>query len=97
MDRWLIILPLACWRLAKLVYSDKIMEPFRRWMGESVEDSEFGEILTYPDTFTGNLISCFSCVSMWAAFATIITYLLFPWLLIPLALSAAALIIDRWT
>jgi len=97
MDRWLIILPLASWRITRLIYQDKIAEPLRRLLGEEVEENEFGEILIYPDTFTGNLISCHSCVSVWGAFLACLTYLICPWLLVPLALSAVTILIERWT
>lgn len=97
MGYWTLVLPLACWRIARLIYQDKIAEPLRHLMGERVEENEDGIAYIYPDTFTGNLISCHSCVSVWAAFLTCATYLVCPWLLVPLALSATTIIIERWT
>lgn len=92
MDRWLIIVPLAAWRTTRLIYSDKIAEALRQAMGEREEDG----IYTYPDTFLGNLISCHGCVSVWAAFLTCLTYLICPWLLVPLALSSITIFLERW-
>lgn len=91
---WYLIVPLAAWRLTTLIYQDKIMQPLRRVFGERVDSLGMP---TYPDNFFGYLIACFRCLSVWTGLFTYLIYLIFPYLLIPLALSGLSIIIEDHT
>ena len=88
----LVILCLGVWRITVLIHEDKITERFRQWLGEK----EINDLVTYPDTFLGNLISCFRCVSVWSALITLILWELSPFFVYLFALSAAAVLINKW-
>lgn len=60
----IIIIGLAVWRLTSIVHSEKIAGFIRRLAGGM--ETEGGGIV-YPDTFFGNLFSCFWCLSVWCA------------------------------
>lgn len=89
----IIIWGLAAWRLTSIIHSEKIASGIRRLAGGL--DTIDGEIL-YPDTFLGNLFSCFWCLSIWCSVivlgvsiiphAVVINYIL--------AISAIAIIIS---
>ena len=85
----LLVLALAAYRITVLFYEDKIMGWFRKLMGE-VDVEGF---VTYPDTFFGNLISCMRCVSVYAAISVVVMYLILPILVLPFALSGAAMLL----
>lgn len=81
----LLIIILAVWRITSIVYEEKIAEPIRRLMGY--------DGFSYPDTFLGNLFSCYYCLSVWIGiFSTVIWYY-YPYLLYPFAFSAGAVIL----
>jgi len=89
---WFVVASLATWRIASIVHHEKIASPFRRILGvEEITEEDW----SYPDSFIGNLIECFKCVSVWIGIAAAIAMILFPPILIPFALSAVAVIIER--
>lgn len=89
---WWVIVPLAAWRLTVLVHRDRIAQPLRRLFGEKRDGLGMP---SYPDTFFGYLIACFLCLSVWTGVIAYVVYLLFPYALIPLALSAVSIIIEE--
>ena len=93
----LLIAALATWRLSSLLVNQKeagprkILFKIRDWAGvyELDEDDE-------PLTDLGRLFSCIWCLSMWVAVPVAIMAVSPIWvLLIPLALSAAVIIIHE--
>lgn len=84
----IFVLALATWRVANILNEEKIAEPLRRLCGEKeIEENVF----QFPDTFFGNLISCFRCVSVWAGMFIVILYLIYPPLTWPFAASTLAI------
>ncbi len=90
----LLIAALATWRLSSLLVNPnevgpgKLLHKIRDWAGiyELGEDDE-------PLTNLGKLFACIWCMSMWVAVPVAIMAVSPIWaLLIPLALSAAAII-----
>lgn len=70
----IIVIALATWRLAHILNEEKIAEGLRKKLGEK----EVEGLYEYPDTFFANLISCFRCLSVWAAAAAVLLYLVYP-------------------
>lgn len=89
---WWFIVPLAAWRLTSIIHQDRIAQPLRRLFGER-QDKVTG-LPTYPDTFFGYLIACFRCLSVWIGIFSYIIFLIFPYVLIPLAISGAIMLIE---
>jgi hypothetical protein len=90
---WFIVALLATWRISSIVHHEKIFSPFRRLIGvKEITEEDW----SYPDTFIGSLIECFWCTSVWIGIATAIAMFLAPFLLIPFALSAFAIIINKY-
>lgn len=87
---YLVVLPLAAWRMTVLIHQDKIAAPIRRLFGEHVVNG----IYWYPTSFRGELIQCFRCVSVWISLSVLCIYLIFPLFLLPFALSGAVMLID---
>lgn len=80
---WLIDV-LAVFRLSRLVARDQILDPVR----ERVEARS---------EFAGEGVACVWCVSVWVAFGVrVLPRWLWRWVRVPLALSAAAGLLDRW-
>ena len=88
----LVLLVFASWRLTCIIYEDKIAERFRELFGEKVHDG----LASYPDTFLGNLISCFRCVSVWTSFFITVLYLIHPVLILPFSISGLIIILNNW-
>lgn len=84
---------LGTWRLATILERERIARPIRRFFGER-EDAALGGYPTYPDTFFGYLISCFKCLSVWCGLFVLCLLLIDPRLVLPLALSAAAILLQ---
>jgi hypothetical protein len=84
---WLIVGSFATWRIASIIHSERIAKPFRSLFG--VIETE--ETTMYPDTFFGHLIECFYCVSVWVGLGTTVVLFLYPYVLIPFAMSAVAI------
>lgn len=92
---WLVVGILATWRLTSIVREEEIASPLRKTVG--VE--EFGsdpDYWQYPINFIGAVLSCFWCLSVWVGGIVTILLFLFPPLLIPFALSAAAIFLKDW-
>lgn len=89
---WLVIVVLACWRITSILYAEKIGKPLRKLIG-IIETPEGEEI--YPDHFLGQLFSCFWCLSVWIALFCLFAVIFVPFMLLPFAISAAAIAIDR--
>lgn len=90
---WLVIASLATWRLTSILYREKIATPIRYWIGER-KDIHTGKE-TYPDTFIGKVIACFWCLSVWCGIVVLLIWFVFPYILIPLALSAISILIEQ--
>src|SRR6266699_4488493 len=83
---WLILGTLGVWRVTRLLYAEdgpwNIFVGARKWAGEG---------------FWGGLLDCFYCLSLWVAAG--VTFFLSPplrdWILVWLALSGAACLLDR--
>lgn len=86
---WLVVYFLATYRLASILYREKIGGGFRKLMG--AEETE--ETIMYPDTFLGKLISCFWCLSVWTAGFNLIFLLFLPEVLLPFAASTVSIIL----
>lgn len=78
-----VIAPLAVWRITHIVVFEKIMYFLHRWAGDN------------PDTFFGYLVNCFLCMSVWVGIAVTVLVLVFPIFVLPFALSAAAILINK--
>lgn len=89
---WFVVGSLAAWRISSIIHHEKIAAPFRRLLGvKEITQSDW----SYPDTFIGNLIECFYCTSVWVALGVSVVLILFPLVLVPFALSAAAIIVEE--
>lgn len=88
---WLLITFLATWRITSILHHEDIAAPFRAWLGVQEE----GDLISYPDTFLGHLIECFWCTSVWVGLVCAAIMLLLPYILLPFALSAGAIMIER--
>lgn len=98
---WILVAGLAAFRLASIIHSEKIAAPIRRLFGViENEIHQFGHgdpfEPIYPDTFFGHLLECFWCVSVWAAFGVTVVLIVWPWALIPFAVSALAILFRKW-
>lgn len=91
---WLevVVASLATWRLASLVLFEngpfQMFDRLRRAVGVYNE----GEV-----TGLAELFSCIWCLSVWAGIAITFIVVLpgFPWIVLPFALSSAAIIFDK--
>jgi hypothetical protein len=98
-----VILCLACWRLSHLVqYERGPLAVFARIRHlAAVHHDADGEPLSWPDTELGRLVCCLWCGSVWVGAGLVGLYLYAPnvaiILSLPLALSAAAIVIQEVT
>lgn len=96
----LLILTLATWRISNLFVNEDgpfmIFAELRRLAGvtygiesEPIADNEAAKLLT-----------CTFCFSIWLGLAVATAYYFYPirtyWVCLPFALSAGAIIVDRW-
>lgn len=88
------LMVLATWRLTSIINRERIAQPIRKLFGES-EDSV--GLVSYPATFFGYLISCFMCLSIWISLIVIGIWLVCPYILWPFALSAGALLVEKYS
>ncbi len=88
---WVIVAALASWRLASIAHREGIFRPVRRWLGIGEE----GGVITYPETFLGELFSCLWCLSVWTGTLCTVLLFVFPHVLLPFALSALAIGLER--
>jgi hypothetical protein len=86
---WLVVYVLAVFRLTSILFREKIGEWFRKLMGAK----ETEETIFYPDTFLGELISCFWCLSVWCGVGLLPFLLFLPEALLPFAGSTIAIIL----
>lgn len=103
---WTIIGGLAAWRLTNIAHWETISYPIRRLFGAfTAVDTETGHEVVKYRTFTvfgkeisffAELWSCFWCLSVWVSIGVFILILVFPWILLPFAISAVAIIIERF-
>ncbi len=85
---WFIVAILATWRITSILHHEAIALPLRKWLGQD-------KLGSYPNTFVGKLWDCFWCLSIWVGIVCTVILWLFPPLLVPFALSAGALWIER--
>lgn len=96
-----IIISLAVWRISSLLVDEmgpyQVFELFRFTIG--VRHNEQGT--AYGLNEFAEVFCCLYCLSIWVAMLTFILYALFPayvfYLSLPLALSAAAIVVNKWT
>lgn len=97
---WLVLLPLAVWRMTNILQWEKIGAGIRKLVGviESTPDEPDADMdeWIYPDNFIGKVFSCFLCLSMHVAGASAVVMFLFPPLLVIPAASAGAILIREW-
>lgn len=69
---------------------------FRELAGIAHDD--FGEKVAVPNSFFAELLDCVWCVSVWIGFVVTVALYFYPvlvWFLLPLALSAGAIIVEK--
>lgn len=86
---------LATWRLTNIIHSEEIASPLRKSLGVMEIAEEDPYYWAYPDNFFGRLLYCFQCVSVWSGMLIAVLLFVFPPLIIPLALSAGAIMVKR--
>lgn len=96
----LILLSLATWRVSTMIVREdgpgNVFFHIRSWVGITHDPDR--HILTIPDRFLPNLLSCVWCTSVWVAADWVLLWLLAPQIAeilaaIP-ALSALAIVLD---
>lgn len=93
---WSVVGFLAVWRITNIIQREEIASPIRKAVGIVEPDGEEPDYWIYPDNFIGKLFHCFWCGSIWTAAAVTILLLVFPPLILPFALSAAAIAFKQW-
>lgn len=97
----IIIAILATWRLSAMLSYET--GPFNifillREMAGIVHDDD-GKKIVVPESFFAELLDCVWCLSVWIGGAMAIGLFFYPvlfWLLLPFALSAGAILIERF-
>jgi hypothetical protein len=88
----------ATWRLSAFIVDDPgpfhIMERIRNLFGITHDD---GTVISWPDTFAGELLRCVRCISLWIAPIVYGLWLLAPPAVIVLAFWGAAAMIQSYT
>lgn len=95
-----LILALAVWRLSSLLVEEE--GPFlvfvRLRTRAGIEYDDYSERIA--TTELAKIFNCVWCMSVWVGIFTVIFYWIWPeaiyWIAMPLALSAAAILLDRW-
>lgn len=91
----ILIFALATWRMTSLLVSEEgpenILDQFRYKIG--IRYDEVGE--TYGENWFAEAFCCFWCASVWIAFFLLPFYLISPYILLPLAMSGGAILIER--
>lgn len=95
-----LILTLAAWRISNLFVNEDgplmIFAEIRRLAGVTYNEAS--------EPIAGNeaakLLTCVFCCSVWLGLAIAVAYYFYPvytfWACLPFALSAGAIVIDRW-
>jgi hypothetical protein len=97
----LIILTLATWRISSLLVNEDgpfdWFNRFRYWVGVRYNDRD----VPYGLNVFGDLFSCVFCFSVWIGAILAIAYYFQPnltyWVCLPFALSAGAIVVNKWT
>lgn len=96
---WLIVASLAANRITAVVHWETAGQPIRRIFGirhiENKTELPAVMIPVYPDNLLGELFSCFRCLSFWVSIICCMIILIQPLILIPFAISSAAIIIEE--
>lgn len=95
-----IILSLAIWRISNLLIEESgpyaILELFRYQLGIRYNEQN----VTYATNELAELFTCHFCLSVWLGIFVAISYYFYPtltyWLCLPFALSALALVVNKW-
>lgn len=95
-----LILTLATWRISSLLISEHgpwhIFERLRALVGVQYHPETFERIAS---SMLSEMFTCIWCMSVWVGILLTVAYYLLPqvtiWLMLPLALSTAALAINR--
>lgn len=96
-----LVYALATWRLSSLFVSERgpfdVFQRIREAVG--IEHDEDGKISVTPETLLAGILGCVWCLSVWVGFALTISVYYVPlvsfWLMLPFALSGAAIVIER--
>lgn len=99
----LILLILACWRIANLLTDYKELGPYevlwkiRKLAG--VKTDQYG--IPYGETVLAEIFSCIWCMSVWVGLAIGLLYYLFPsgvenFVAIPFGLSGGLLLVHKY-
>lgn len=94
-----LILALATWRISSLLVGERgpgdIFEKMRRWLGVYYDADNQG----HGSNMVAEAFTCVWCLSIWVGVIITVSFLLIPnittWLAMPLALSAAAIVVDK--
>lgn len=96
-----VVLALAVWRIAALLSYERgpgdVFLKFRAALGITPGDD--GEPAEWPDRFPASAVVCVWCLSVYVGAAWALLWLAWPvlafWLALPLALSAAAVLVEK--
>jgi len=93
----LLLLTLATWRITSLLYTEDgpyfTFARLRQRLG--IYYDEYGK--RQATTEIGKAFNCPACLSVWIGGAIALSYIIIPaWLYLPLALSAGAIIVERY-
>lgn len=100
----LVVLALACWRIAALVTYERgpfhLFQRLRTRAGITADEDTGAPEAWEADNFVHGLLVCPWCLSVWVGAALTLAYLALPqvtvWLCVPLALSGGAIVVERW-
>lgn len=98
-----VVLALAVWRLSSLfVYERGPFDVFQRVRERvGIQHDDAGMVIATPETLLGGVLGCLWCISVWIGLIVALTAYFWPvlafWLALPLALSAAAILVDKVT
>lgn len=96
-----VLYALATWRVSSLLVTERGPFDMLVWVRErmGIVHNQEKEPVIYPDRFLPQLFSCVWCVSVWVALLWTAYWFLWGNILVavPFALSAAAILIDRFS
>lgn len=88
---WWVVAALACWRITSILYRETIFQSLRQRIGI---DSDHIVDERYADRFITQLFECYWCLSVWVGVLCLLALFVWPYILLPFAFSAVAIIID---
>jgi len=95
---WFVIALLATERITSIIYREKIAAKIRYLAGERIDSATGLEIFPFIETrFIGKLFNCFWCLSVWVGLFVTLIWFIFPYALLPFALSYLAMVLDEMT